>query len=474
MNGAEKITVATVTVAPSPYIVTFSKTVGNYKKALFASILTPGIEQPIAAANFNNRARGVAVTMKVDPDDESSKFATGDSAEDQAIMGARMGEISFQQKLALPLSQGTGLALTIVGTDLSGVTIESGHAGVNYKVGDLLLAVGGIGAGGLVKVSTVSAGGVVTAITEVSAGSGYTPGNLTTVPAYDFPVWDGFIRACGHKRVMYPIPGTILAPAYTMQCGKGIGYQDNNIADEITMTMHIVHIQGGAAPVGIGRKFVGCRGDGDWSVAGVGKPYIAAYKFQGKYVKDFSVTNAQISSGGVYQLTNAEQGQPEVMLNNQVFTQSMSAGAAVVASIIQFSTRLWKMAFGGKVVPLVNQGDWSGTGYGYFITAGNPSSRQPRFTFNPLLKPISVEDIFTNVTGQQLVEVVSASAFSSPHITVTIPNSQLMLPAEEQNEGQLGTNRTCRCLRNDLVGGSPADSALPSNGTYEILLGSRT
>jgi hypothetical protein len=78
----------------------FTSTLKNaYTTANSASILTPGQEVAIQSSNFNCRFKTVTHAPKIDFDDESSRFATGDEGRDLSIAGARSGEINMTEKV---------------------------------------------------------------------------------------------------------------------------------------------------------------------------------------------------------------------------------------------------------------------------------------------------------------------------------------------------------------------------------------
>ena len=257
-------------------------------------------------------------------------------------MGARSGEISFSEKIAVKLSTGTGLELTV--TAVAGYVTTIGAtpdaAGIGYKVGDLLAILGAGGDGkALARVATIidNTGEVLSLdTTPVSAGFGYTSAsNLLTSPAYDNPVWSKFMRATGHSIKQYP--------------GTGVGFLPLAEADDVTMTIRVVHIQGGASPKGQAYIFAGCKGTGDIGAAGVGKPYMLNAKFTGKFVGQEDVSEEEI-----LQLTRPETNLPEKMLSNRM--QTVSDGDT---NHLRVST--WKLDFGNTVSALDNQADPTGT-----------------------------------------------------------------------------------------------------------------
>jgi hypothetical protein len=67
--------------------------------------------------------------------------------------------------------------------------------------------------------------------------------------------------------------------------------------------------------------------------------------------------------------------------------------------------------------------------------------------------------------------VTVCSALASPHITIEVPNAQLLSPAIASREGYVNTNRIYRAMRNNL--GTAKDAALPDQTLYSVLIGAR-
>jgi hypothetical protein len=360
MPNSEIITVTAVGAPGVACPLTVNATVNAYTAAAGASILVPGHEMKLTSADFNCRLRGISCTPKWDEDDANSKFATGDHGEDESIAGARQGEISFAEKIAVP-----------------------------------------------------------------------NPADLSTQP-----VWEKFMRGMGCEVVVYATHGREYFPMQS--------------ADNTTMTLWHIYKENAAQPRGLALCFSGCKGSGDKGAAGIGKPYMMNFKFTGKYTRTLDLTTAQILV-----LTAPETALPEKMLSNNV---GINFGSANNLYISQF-----KLDFGNEVQPLINQGDL--TGYDYFGIV----TRKPRFTCDPIMKLRANEDFDTEVSSETTGTIQVTSALATPHITINIPNAQLITPAIAAREGYVSQNRTYRCLRN-----TGAALSLPVEATWSILLGSRS
>lgn len=61
---------------------------------------TPGTAETLTSADFDVRIRNPEITINVEQDDEASKYARGDHGEDDVVMGAQSGTISFAVRAA--------------------------------------------------------------------------------------------------------------------------------------------------------------------------------------------------------------------------------------------------------------------------------------------------------------------------------------------------------------------------------------
>jgi hypothetical protein len=419
----------------------------------YASILTPGIRQTFTAADFNARLRALTMAPAIAPDGEAEKFATGDHRKDFSIMGVRSGVVGFSDKVAVQKSTGTGAEFDFVaivpGGPITSFTITpvTGHAGTGYLVGDLLSVTGGGGTGAIIQVAQVvaSTGAVVLMSgTIIAGGNGYTTGSAATTALLmqQLPVWAKFCRAQGRTPHWYTT--------------VGIGLRDVAAGDQVTMTLGMCYVQGGGAPAGEMYTFAGASGTGGLEADGLGKPWTLKGSMTGKFCDAIDLTNAQILA-----MTGMETVLPEKMLSNAIQTVDNATAAVSPLRVSKFG-----LDFGCKVSPVGNQAD--DTGYDYFMI----TDRDPKITFDPLLKPISEEDVITNVKDEHSFDITIQSAMSSPNITVEGPRAQLMMPTFGAKEGQVDTARTYRLLGNDL-GAGKAVSALSEECSNEILLWAR-
>jgi hypothetical protein len=406
--------------------------VNSYTTANGAAVLTPGMEMAIQSADFNCRFKTPTDAPKIDFDDEASRYATGDEGRDLAIAGARSGEISFTQKIAWA-------------------------------------------------------------------------GAVTTVPT-----WAKALQAMGH-----------LVKKYT---SVGIGFLPHTWANEITATVWILMPENGAAPSTTVYRYRGAHGGNGCSLGSgkIGDVYMLTGKLSAAYVGTMEVPVSKARA-----LTSPDTNVPEVFLNNSVtvpavyghavsplahtyasvaalvtgealatgtrfytsdgtdttdgalatakgsalkvgdaFTVASSSTCTYVAGTKNVEISQFSLDFGGVVGPFIDQS--TSTGNAYFAT----QDRDPKFTCNPYHVRKSLDDIDITVTNQLTGPVTVKSAATSPHITIEVPNAQLLSPAIASREGYVNTNRTYRALRNN-TGAGAAESTIPDQVMYEILIGAR-
>lgn len=486
--------------------------IGTYDSAQGASILTPGIEVAIQCVDFNCRFKTLSDAPKIDFDDEASRFATGDEGRDQAIAGARSAEISFTQKMAwagdvstIPtwakVMRVTGhdikkhVALTGYGTGVG----PSGYADLESLIDDNLFVAGDyfftadgsdtingelevikgnalitndsfkVGANRKYQGKAVDPSGYAT-LALLIAGEGLSTGDMF----YSHDGTDTTDSALAAAKAL--LSSVALAPADSFQVGagdtavylnqtatwsgSGIEFLPSTFANEVTGTVWVFSPENGAAPTQTIYRYRGVHGGNGCSV-GVGKigdVYMMTMKLNAAYVGTEEIPYASARA-----LTAPDTSIPEVMLSNSVTVPARSGGSTVskAVEISQFS-----LDFGGVVNPFLDQS--TTTGNAYFAT----QDRDPKFTCNPYHVRKNADDVDYIVSNMVTGQVMVKSALVNPHITIEVPNAQLLSPALASREGYVNTNRTYRCLRNDL-GGGRADVAMPDSAMYSILIGVR-
>ena len=404
--------------------------VNAYTTALHGSILTPGVEIAIQSADFNCRFKTLSDAPKVDFDDEASRFATGDEGRDLSIAGARSAEINFTEKLSW-------------------------------------------------------AGAVATV-----------------------PTWAKLMRTMGHAIKTYTT--------------KGIGFLPHTWANETTATIWVIAPENGMNPTSTVYRYRGAHG-GNGSSISVGK-IGDVWTLTGKYSAAY-IGTMEIKFLYARALTSPDSTVPEVMLSNSVIVPAVfghsctphsyatvaalvtaevlttggyffsadgtdttdvalatAKGTAVmpgdIFKVLSASTCSYQapskaveisqfsLDFGGVINPFIDQS--TSTGNAYYAT----QDRDPRFTCNPYHVRKSADDIDFSLTQMLTGTITVASAFTAPHLTIEIPNAQMLSPALASREGYVNTNRTYRCLRNN-TGTGIKESALPAQAMYELLIGAR-
>lgn len=410
------------------------------------TILTPGIERLVQSADFNCRFKTVSDAPKIDFDDESSRFASGDEGRDIAIAGARSGDIDITQKLAWAGKDGGGNII--------------------------------------------------------------------------MPAWGKLMRVMGHVARFYDLGSAV----------SGIGFLPDTWANEITATVWIFNPENGVNPTSTVYRYCGAHGGNGCTIATgkVGDPFMLTGKLSAVYVGTMELPLSQSRV-----LTAPNTNTPEVMLNNLCNVPSVygmiipnpltpthncafyaTSAAAVTALGIVAGMRIYtadgtdfqdgslasakgsplvpgdqfiygeggmayvglpsknveisqfSLDFGGTVNPFIDQS--TGTGNAYYAT----QDRDPKLNINPYHVKKTLDDIDSVVSNMITGPVTIQSAMANPHITIELPNGQLLSPSVAAREGYLSTTRVYRALRNNLTGDS-VDSTLPDGAMYEVLIGVR-
>lgn len=451
LDGEEKIQISGVSGDGAVYL--DSPITRNYSVNRKASILVPGVLCTPLSSDLDTRLFNLSVSPVQEQDSASMKYANGDYGRSESTQGSRTVEISFSEKLAVKKSVGTGARVNVNGITGTGsiktvvANPPSGASGTGYVPGDLLQVTFTGGLNGLIRVLTVGpAGNVLTYdTTPVNGGSGAyaVTGSAATSNVFDIPNYSKFLKAAGHT-------------VYWYNWGEGVGFRSLAKADEDTVSFAVYQIQGGASPKAKKWLFTGCKCSSfDVGAEGVGKPYIANYKFTGKFYS--------VSTDDPISLTSCETGKAEKMLCNKIYTYD-----PITASTVNLSVSSVKLDAGLKTVGVPDPSDCN-TGYAFYMI----TDREPKFTCDPLMKSLTDETLEANINNAELVAVSVKSSATSPNITIDMPTCQLGTAEQADKDGQIINNRTYQCLRNNQGAGSH-NTSLPAECTYEILMGSRT
>ena len=420
--------------------------VNAYSQANRPTILIPGVEVLPTSNDFNLRFKTLSDAPKIDFDDEASRFASGDEGRDLSIAGARSGEISFTEKLSW-----AGSVSAVPTWDK--VMKANGHITIRR------------GKGTFVQPSTGNTGG--TAFASLSALISHYSLSLNSY------FWtDGTDTTAGDLQTAKGGSGTLsyadsfevtqITPSdQILYVGlAGIEYINSTHSNEVTATIWIINPEDGMSPTSTVYRYRGCHGGSGSSVSAgkVGDPYMLTIKMSGAYVGTLEILASQARS-----LTNPTATTPEVLLNNTVTVPARVNGADTTKEV---EVSQFNLDFGGVVSAFIDQS--TSTGNAYFKT----DDRDPKFIINPYHVRKTLDDIDNTVTNMTTGKVTVQSAPSTPHITIEIPNAQLLSPALASREGIINTNRTYRALRNN-TGSGASESALYDGVMYSILIGAR-
>lgn len=393
-----------------------------------ARIMTPGVEVVPTSADFDCRFKTVSDTPKYEFDDEAARYASGDEGRMQSYAAAQTGEINFTQHVSWS-------------------------------------------------------------------------GDVTIRPKYS-----KIMEICGHVVKNYST--------------KGIGFLPSNYANDITATVWVLTNDNSCSPKSMIHRYSGVHGGNGCTIGctKVGDIYSLTMKISGKFVGTMDVKNSTLN---FREITAPDCVLPEKMLKNTLTVPmvrgKLASGTFVSATalISGLGLTIGKMFFasddawdttdgalatakessvnigdvfivtssstisfygntgtlqisqfsldmGGVVNPVYDQGDESGILF-YCTT-----DREPKVTINPYMLTKEDDDldflIKNSITGN--LKIVSQ------HMTIEVPRAQLMSPAIANREGLQNTNRTYRCLRND-IGCGVTNEDIPAWAMYEILIGAR-
>jgi hypothetical protein len=484
----------------------------SYKMANNCVILIPGVEMAIQSSDFNARFKTLTDAPKVEFDDESSRMATGDEGRDKSIAGARSAEINFTEKLAwagsfdavpvwdkLLKSMGHLKKFHTPGVDLGTATspttcadletlittydLSSGdyfHTDGTDTTDSALVAIKGSAIANhdsfQVGSSKKQLGVAVTpsahlTLAALIAAKSFVNGSIfntvdgsdTTTPslavakalltAEPLGAYDSFLVGAG---------STITYLAQTARySAAGIEYLPSIYSNEITATIWVITPENGLAPSSTCYRYVGAHGGNgsSISVGKIGDPYMLTGKYSAAYIgtQELAIATARAFTSNYTQV-------PEVLINNTVTVPAYINGISTVKAV---EISQFNLDFGGIVNPFIDQS--TTTGYAFYAT----QDRDPKLTINPYHVRKSLDDVDYVVSNMITGEVVIKSAPTSPHITIEIPNGQLLSPTIGSREGYVSTDRTYRALRNNL-GNGPSDALIPDNVMYSVLIGSRS
>jgi hypothetical protein len=406
-----------------------------YKQVDKTVVLIPGVEMAIQSDDFNARFKTLTDAPKIDFDDESSKFATGDEGKDLSIAGARSSEINFTEKLAW-----AGDADSIPVWDK--LLKSMGHLRKAHEKGFAIIPSNFASLNSLISGSALSSGD--TFYTE--DGSDTADAALAGLKTHPLVAGDSFlVGAYGTTYVASEI--------------SGLEYLPIPYANELTATIWVITPENGMSPSSTVYRYIGAHGGNgsSISVGKVGDPYMLTGKYMAAYIGTMEISQAHNRV-----LTSSPTQVPEVMLSNLVTVPAYNQAGSKTVEISQFN-----LDMGGVVNPFIDQS--TGTGYAFYVT----SDRDPKLTMNPYHVRKNLDDIDYIVTNMTTGPVIIQSAISNPHITIEIFRGQLLQPALGSREGYMSTDRTYRALRNNLGNGASEQYA-PDITMYGILIGSRS
>lgn len=414
--------------------------VNSYATASSASVLTPGMEIAIQSSDFNCRFKTITDTPKYTPDDEASRFASGDEGRDLAIQGERTGEISFTEKMSYA------------------------GAGVLPKYNKIFRATGHL---------------IKRYATAAPTGVGFLPSpyaNETTATVWIITPENGMnpsstiyrYRGC-HGGNGCTIGWSKVGDVYMMNMKLSGAYVGTT---EITVlkARELTSPDTAVPEVALNNKVLVTTIYGA-AVTQPGTPYATVAAL---------VTAASLSTGSRFYSTdgidNADgslaTAKGSALKIGDAFTVTSSSTCTYASPGQNLLISSLSLDMGGVVNPLYDQN--TTTGAAYFVT----TDRDPKLTINPIHQNKTQDDLDFMVTNMIEGQIRSYSNQNAPHITIDIPRAQLTGFSKAAREGFEATNRTYKLNRNSTTSGNTGsgamNSVLPDYAMYEILLGTRT
>ena len=255
-------------------------------------------------------------------------------------------------------------------------------------------------------------------------------GTATTEP----DTWK-VLNACGLKSVTYDQSGVALQP---LKAG-----------DETTVTVGYYQVQRSSTPTALCTLLAGARGNAVITCEKIGAPLLAKVTLPGKLVSVSTISNENIPYP-----TDMNQQHPEKMLNNTLYIDGKP---------VKINT--FSLDPGCEVQPVIDQSD--PTGYSHFAIV----NRKPRFSCDPLINTLTnddpIGDIISGCTGLYAVDRI---VYRTNRMRILAPRAQMLPPALAAREGLEGWNKNYKLMNNGYTG-TQGDTGLPTEATFEILIG---
>lgn len=249
-----------------------------------------------------------------------------------------------------------------------------------------------------------------------------------------------FAKACGLAPEVYGV--------------VGVGLQDRKSADESTLTIWVVDVQGGvAAPTGVAMKFKGCIGEMTLGAESSMAPIIAQYSFQGVFTDEVDIANANIPAyvGAAVEDSLAQ------MWSNYACTVHGDA----------LNVSAWSLATGNSIEMVRDQASDFGVSHFAII------DKNPRLSINPLRVAVATEDPYAMITGNAIAPAsfIQGAGSNVAKFKFYFPNTQLITNAQALREGVRGFDRTYKLLRNEMAGAAAVYSHMADESMFNIVQG---
>jgi hypothetical protein len=383
---------------------------------------TAGTAESLLSADFDVKLMAPECAIEIQYDDEAAKFASGDHAADYAIPGKRSVTPKATHRLAWSGSYATA-------PNAFKFARGCGHKLVEYR-----RAITGAAASGQknVPVSTT--------------GSPFIPGQIVTLKE-GANTENCTISTVGTNTL------TMVANLTNTYTTSGFVYTGQSLqplkeTDATTMTVGCYAIENGAAaPVATQFLSAGTMGNVELMAEGSGGVLGLSFDMKGKYAGYNEISNANIPafSGNCNEVADALLG------------ATLTVGGTAIAGVGKFAINC-----GIGVELLEDAGDASG--YKHAIVA----KREPRISFD-MFAGTATDTAISDALSATSAEII----LSTEHFQIRAPKCQPVSPSKGERNGVYTWSKSYRPMRNCTTAGAALDTAIPTECTYEIIMGRR-
>ena len=370
---------------------------------------TIGTDAVPTATDNDTPLYGVEATVETGFDDRTATPASGDHAAGMSTPGAQQGKIKAQVFLSKPATFAT----------------ESGY-------GKFLKACGLSAIAQKQAITAAAAAGQKNV--TVTDGTKFFVGQVVTLSS-TLPEQATIASIAGNVLTM--TANIVTACTTSHFVATGWSYRNNSGADESGLSVYTVDVERGGNNVRT-RKFKGCMGNGVVKADSVGKAISVDFDYSGSFIGE--------SAGSKFSRSWSAQEKKVNFVNTPVTI----GGVAVKANS-------FTLDFGTKVSGVATSG---GNGFDFFAVLDRKASLKLSILQNAVFAgDDKIGDAFASTT---VPVIITGQGYS-----VTIPNAQLLSPADSVKEGLRAWELSFNCTGGDDM------TAAGTGYQFEITIGNK-